>query len=59
MESGKMVLMNLFLGQQYRCRHREQTCEHSKGREGEVGMNGDGNIYFAMFKMDSQWEFAI
>ena len=54
-----MVLMNLFLGQQYRCRHREQTCEHSKGREGEVGMNGDGNIYFAMFKMDSQWEFAI
>ena len=25
MESRKMVLMNPFAGQQWRCRHREQT----------------------------------
>ena len=24
-----MVEMNLFAGQNYRCRHREQTCGHS------------------------------
>ena len=32
MESRKMVLMNLFSGQQWRYRHREQTCGHSGGR---------------------------
>ena len=31
MESRKMVLMNLSTGQQWRCRHREQTFEHSWG----------------------------
>ena len=30
MESRKMV--NLFAGQQWRCRHREQTFGHSGGR---------------------------
>ena len=34
MESRKMVLMNLFAEQQWRCRHREQTGEHSGGRRG-------------------------
>ena len=28
MESGMMILMNLFAGQQWRCRHREQTHGH-------------------------------
>ena len=28
MESRKMVLMNLFSGQQWRIRHREQTYGH-------------------------------
>ena len=32
MESREMVLMNLFAGQQWRCRHREQTCGHSAWR---------------------------
>ena len=32
MESRKMVLMNLFAEQQWRCRHREQT--YAQGREG-------------------------
>ena len=30
----KMVLMNLFAGQQWRRRHREQTYVHSEGRRG-------------------------
>ena len=34
MESRKMVLMNLFSGQQRRHRHREQTCESSRERRG-------------------------
>ena len=34
MEFRKMVLMNLFAGQQWRCRHREQTYGHSRGRRG-------------------------
>ena len=37
MESRKMVLMNLFAGQQWRCRHREQTVDTMV--VGESGMN--------------------
>ena len=37
MESGKMILKNLFTGQQWRNRHREQTFRHGeRAREGEV-----------------------
>ena len=37
MESRKMVLKNLFTGQQWRHRHREQTYGHGKtGGEGEM-----------------------
>ena len=34
MESRKMVLMNLLAGQEYKHRHREWTCGHSRGRRG-------------------------
>ena len=37
-----MVLMSLFAGQQWRLRHREQTCGHSGGREG--GTNGERSM---------------
>ena len=40
MESRKIVLMNIFTGQQWSRRHREQTYEHGWGEEGEGGMNG-------------------
>ena len=33
-ESRKMILMNLFSGKEWRHRHREQTCGHSRGRRG-------------------------
>ena len=36
MESRKMVLMKLFVGQQWRNRHREQTYGHGGKEEGEV-----------------------
>ena len=32
MESRKMVLMNLFAGEEWRCRHREWTCGPSAGK---------------------------
>ena len=34
MESRKMALTNLIAGQQWRCRHREQTCRYSEVRRG-------------------------
>ena len=34
MESRKMVLINLFAGQEQTPRHREQTCGHSGRRRG-------------------------
>ena len=43
LESRKMVLMNLFAGQQWRNRHREQTYGHGE-RGGEGEMYGEGNI---------------
>ena len=55
-----MVLMNLFAGQQWRNRHREQTYGHGE-RGGEDEMNGKRNMesYITICKTDSQQEFAI
>ena len=60
MESRKMVPRNLFAGQQWRNRHKEQTCGHG-GRGGVGEMYGKSNmeIYIIICKIDSQWEFAI
>ena len=60
MKSKKMALMNLFSGQQWRNRHREQPCGHGRGEEGEGEMYGESNveIYNTICKIDSQWEFA-
>ena len=41
MESRKMVLMNLFAGQEQRHRCREQTVDTA--REGEGGMNWENS----------------
>ena len=42
MDSRKMALMDLFSGQQWRSRHREQTYGRS-GRRGEGEMSGESN----------------
>jgi len=56
-----MAPMNLFSGQQWRNRHREQICGHGGGEEGEGEMYGQSNleIYNTICKIDSQWEFAV
>ena len=62
MESRKMVLMNIFAGQQWRNRHKEQTDLWIRGREEGVGeMYGENNMetYNTICKIDSQWEFAV
>ena len=45
MESREMVLKNLFTGQQWRKRHREQTYGHGMwGEEGEGKRYGESNM---------------
>ena len=60
MESRKMILKNLFAGQQWRNRHREQTYRHGE-RGGEGKMCGESNMetYFTMCKIDSHQEFTV
>ena len=60
MESRKMALTNLIAGQQWRCRHREQTCRYSEVRRGWGRLKEcQGDIYITTGKTDSQWEFAV
>ena len=42
--SRKLILMNLFSGQEWRCRHREQTYRHGYGGGRRGGRNGESNI---------------
>ena len=59
-ESRKMVLKNLFTGQQWGSRHREQTYGHGeRGGEGEMFGKSNMETYITMCKIDSQWEFAV
>ena len=60
MESIKMVLKNLFAGQQWRNRHREQNYRHGE-RRGMGKMYAESNMetYITMCKIDSQREFAL
>ena len=55
-----MVLKNLFAGEQWKNRHREQTYGHRERRgEGEMYGETDMETYITVCKMDSQWEFAL
>ena len=55
MESRKMVLKNLFTGQQWRNRHREQTYRHGeRGGEGEMCGKSNMETYITICKIDSQ-----
>ena len=60
MDSRKMVLKNLFIGQQWRNRHREQTYGHGEtGGEGEMYVKSNMETYITICKIDSQQEFAV
>ena len=51
-----MVLMNLFAGQQWRCRHGGQTYGHGPGgerREWDEWRELHGSIYTTICKTDS------
>ena len=55
-----MVLKNLFTGQQWRNRHREQTYGHGeRGGEGEMCGKSNMETYITICKTDSQREFAV
>ena len=52
MESRKMVLNNLFTGQQWRNRHREQTYGHEeRGGEGEMYGKSTMETYITILKI--------
>ena len=49
-----MVLKNLFTGQQWRNRHREQTYGHGeRGGEGEMYGKSNMETYISICKIDS------
>ena len=55
-----MMLKNIFAGQQWRKRHREQTYGHrERGAEGEMYGESNMETYIVICKIDSQWEFAV
>ena len=56
-----MILMNLFSGQPWRNRHREQTLDTGGREEREGEMYGENNmeIHNTICKTDSQWEFVV
>ena len=55
-----MILKNLFSGQQWRNRSREQTYGHGeRGGEGEMYGKSNMETYITIHKIDSQREFAI
>ena len=55
-----MVLNNLFAGQQWRNRYREQTYGHGvRGGEGEMYGESNMETYITMWKIECQWEFAV
>ena len=57
-----MTLIKIFTGQQWRHRYREQTYGHmGSGKVGKGEMYGYRNMetYNSLYKIDSQWEFAV
>ena len=60
MDSRKMVLMNLFAGQQWKRRHRVQICGHSVGRRGRDKVKeGHGNICITISKNREPVRLAV
>ena len=60
MESRKMILKNLFVGQQWRNRQREQAYGRGEGG-GEGEMYGESNLEssITICKIDGQQELAV
>ena len=55
-----MVLKNLFTGQRWRNRYREQTCGHGeRGGEGEMYGKSNMETYITICKIGSQQEIVV
>ena len=55
-----MVLKNLLTGQQWRNKHREYIYGHGeRGGEGEMYEESNMETYITIYKIESQWEFAV
>ena len=55
-----MVLKNLFTGQQWRNRHREQIYDHGeRGEEGEMYGKSNMETCIAICKIGAQREFSV
>ena len=55
-----MVQKNLFTGQQWRNKHKEQTYGHGeRGREGEMYGKSNMENYITICKIDSKQEFTV
>ena len=55
-----MVVKNLFTGQQWRNRYREEIYGHGElGGEDEMYGKSNMETYITIYKIDSQWEFAV
>ena len=53
-----MILKNLFAGQQWRNRHREQTYGERRG-EGEMYGESNMETFITICKIDSHQEFSV
>ena len=51
--------MSLCAGEQWRCIHREQTCEHREGRKGWDKLRVALKYTLPYAELDSQWKFAL
>ena len=55
-----MVLKILFIGHQWKNRHREWIYGHGeRGGEGEMYGKSNMETYITICKIDSQWEFVV
>ena len=60
MESRKMILKNLFTGEQWRNRHGEQIYGHGeRGGEGEMYGKSNMETYITICKIGSQQKSAV
>ena len=54
-----MELKKLFAEQQWRHKHREQNYGHRERGEGEMYGESNMETHITIYKVNSQWEFAI
>ena len=56
----KLFYTDKFSGQQWRCRHRKQTCGHSGRRRWWDELREEhGNLYKAICKIDTKWDLTV